>query len=202
LLIGVSLGPGDPELLTLKSIAALKSSHKVFVPGEMAAQLARPYCQPEVLEFPMIEDETALERVWEHNADIVAQAASAGQTAFACMGDANTFSTFTHLKRLVEERHPKVVVESIPGVGAVQALAARLGAGLDRSFQVSDGSPLDAVIRLKATKPAQIAEELAAQGFIEFALGVRLCTEEEQVVRGKMPEQSGYFSVLLARRAR
>ena len=43
MLIGISLGPGDPELMTLKAVAALKRCKKVFVPGEKAAELIRPY---------------------------------------------------------------------------------------------------------------------------------------------------------------
>jgi precorrin-2/cobalt-factor-2 C20-methyltransferase len=63
MLIGISLGPGDPKLMTFKAAEALQSCVKVFVPGEMAAELARPYCNPEILEFPMIEDREELERI-------------------------------------------------------------------------------------------------------------------------------------------
>ena len=77
MLIGISLGPGDPQLLTFKAAAALKSCTKVFVPGEMAPSLVRPYCLPEILQFPMIEDKEELERIWNENADTVAAAAAA-----------------------------------------------------------------------------------------------------------------------------
>ena len=75
-MIGISLGPGDPQLLTFKAAAALKSCTKVFVPGEMAAELVRPYCRPEILQFPMIEDKEELERIWSKNADTVAAGGS------------------------------------------------------------------------------------------------------------------------------
>ncbi|NYT01952.1 MAG: cobalt-factor II C(20)-methyltransferase [Methanosarcinales archaeon] len=202
MLIGVSLGPGDPGLLTLKAVEALRRSARVYVPGELAGELARPYCQPEVLDFPMIEDQEMLEEIWSRNADLVAGHALAGDAAFACLGDVNTFSTFTHLKRLIEERHPEVEVQSIPGVGVVPALAARFGVGLDRSFLVSDGSPQDTVIRIKATRPRELAGELESQGYREFILGRKLFTPEEEIVRGEMPEKSHYFSVLYARRGR
>jgi precorrin-2/cobalt-factor-2 C20-methyltransferase len=67
---------------------------------------------------------------------------------------------------------------------------------------VSDGSPVDTVIRIKATRPRKLAEELRAAGYDEFALGRMLCTEQEKIIRGEMPERSDYFSVLLARRRR
>jgi precorrin-2/cobalt-factor-2 C20-methyltransferase len=194
MLIGISLGPGDPELLTFKAAAALKKCTKVFVPGMMAAELARPFSDPEILEFPMIEDEIELERIWRENADTIASYAAAGPAGFAC------FSTFSHLQRVIRQNHPTLKIETIPGVGVVPALASRFGAALDRSFEVSDGSEVESVIRIKATRPKELAEELRRRGFEEFVLGTRLCLPGEKIIRGEMPERSDYFSVLLARR--
>lgn len=202
-MIGISLGPGDPELLTLKAASALKNATRVFVPGEMAAELARPYCQPEILQFPMIEDKEELERIWRTNADTVAEAAAAaGCAGFACIGDVNTFSTFSHLDRMIRLNHPQIEIQTIPGVGVVPTLASRFAAPLEGSFQVSDGSPVDTVIRIKATRPGKLAEELRAKGFDDFVLGTMLCTAQERIIKGEMPERSDYFSVLLARRHR
>ena len=202
MLIGISLGPGDPELITLKAAAALKSASRVFVPGEMAADLVRPYCRPELLDFPMIEDQQELERIWKKNAAIVAEAASSASAAFACIGDVNTFSTFSHLERMIRRNHPQIEIETIPGVGVVPTLASRFSVPLEKSFEVSDGSPVEMVIRIKATRPRKLAEELRARGFDEFMLGTMLCTPQERIIRDEMPERSDYFSVLLARRRR
>jgi precorrin-2/cobalt-factor-2 C20-methyltransferase len=202
MLIGVSLGPGDPELLTRKAEKALASAKKVFVPGEMAADLVRPYADPEILEFPMISDKKRLREIWEENADLVASWASGWDAAFACIGDVNTFSTFSHLKRVVKERHPEVEIDTIPGVGTVPALASRLGVDLSESFLVSDGSEVQTVIRMKAVRPAEMAAELREEGFDEFILGVRLYSPDEEIIRGEMPVKSDYFSVLCARRRR
>ena len=201
-MIGISLGPGDPELLTFKAAEALKKCTKVFVPGMMAAELARPFSNPEVLEFPMIEDEIELEKIWRLNADTIAGYAAAGLAGFACIGDVNTFSTFSHLQRVIKQNHPALKIETIPGVGVVPALASRFDAALDGSFEVSDGSNVESVIRIKATRPKELAEELRRRGFEEFVLGTRLCLPEEKIIRGEMPERSDYFSVLLARRRR
>jgi len=201
-LIGISLGPGDPQLMTIKAAAALKNCTKVFVPGEMAAELARAHCSPEILQFPMIEDKEELERIWCKNADTVAEAAAAGQAGFACIGDVNTFSTFSHLERVIRKNHPQIEIQTIPGVGVVPTLASRFAAPLEGSFEVSDGSPVQTVIRIKATHPSKLAEELRARGFDEFVLGTMLCTAQESIIRDEMPERSNYFSVLLARRRR
>lgn len=202
MLVGVSLGPGDPGLLTLRAVEVLRASEKVFAPGELAAELARPYCEPEILEFPMTDDLERLEEIWERNADTVASYAGKCLTSFACLGDVNTFSTFSHLRRVLMRRHPGIEIDTVPGVGIIPAAAARFGIGFERSFLVSDGSEPDAVLRLKATRPASIAAELHAQGYTEFILGSRLYTADEMVVRGEMPERSSYFSVLYARRVR
>jgi precorrin-2/cobalt-factor-2 C20-methyltransferase len=191
--------------MTFKAAETLQSCTKVFVPGEMAAELARPYCDPEILEFPMIEDMEQLKRIWDSNADLVAAFAAEDNTGFATIGDVNTFSTFSHLKRAVLQKNPQIAVETVPGVGVVPSLAAKFGEALDRSFQVSDGTPIDAVIRMKATRPKKMAKELKELGFEEFILGSRLYTPQERILRGgpeKMPEKSDYFSVLLARRRR
>jgi precorrin-2/cobalt-factor-2 C20-methyltransferase len=202
MLIGISLGPGDPELLTIKAAAALKNCRKVFVPGEMAAELVRPYCTPEILQFPMIENKEDLERIWKHNAASVADAAAEDLAGFACIGDVNTFSTFSHLERVIRQNHPDIEIETIPGVGVVPSAASRLALPLDRSFEVSDGSPVDTVVRLKATRPRKMAEELSLRGFDDFTLATMLCTPQERIIRSDMPERSDYFSVLLARRSR
>ena len=186
--------------MTFKAAAALKSCKRVFVPGEMAAELARPYSNPQILDFPMIQDELELKRIWRENAEIIARDAALSQVGFACIGDVNTFSTFSHLKRVIEEIHPGIEIQTIPGVGVVPALASRFSVPLERSFLVSDGSPVQSVIRIKATRPRKIAEELSGEGYDDFTLGLRLYTPEERIVRGEMPERSEYFSVLLARR--
>ena len=63
MLIGVGLGPGDPELLTLKAVNTLKKSSKVYVPGRLAAELVEPYADPEILEFPMLKDYDVLKDI-------------------------------------------------------------------------------------------------------------------------------------------
>ncbi len=203
MLIGVSLGPGDPDLLTYKAADALRRAEKVFVPGEMAADLVHPYSQPEMLKFPMISDKKKLEEIWAKNADRVASyAAAQTKTAFACIGDVNTFSTFSHLRRVLKERHPIIEIETIPGVGTIPALASKFEADLSGSFQVTDGSPVNTIIRMKAVRPAEMAAELREEGFDEFILGTRLYTPEEKIIVGEMPKHSDYFSVLYARRRR
>ncbi len=151
-LIGIGLGPGNPDLLTLAAVKALKESKKVYVPGKMAAELVAPYAETEILDFPMIQDEAEPSKLWENNARIVADDARDGIVSFAVIGDIgdpNFFSTFSHIRRTIKENHPDIDIITIPGVSSITAQAARTNMSIQGSFIVSDGSPIRTKIILK-----------------------------------------------------
>ncbi len=201
MLIGVGLGPGSPDLMTLASIKALKTSRKVFVPGKLAAELVAPYAESEILDFPMILDKTELSRLWEKNAGIVADEAGKGTVSFAVLGDPNFFSTFSHLRRKIKENYPEIEITTIPGVSAITAQAARTDAAIEGSFIVSDGSPVRTGIFLKAKDPEKKKKELMKEGFNEFVHAERLFMENEEVTRD-IPPHGDYFSMLVATKAK
>ena len=70
MLIGLGLGPGDKELLTLRAVKLLRSADTVFVPGSMAKGLVDDYCEPIVLDFPMVDDENAISDALLKDAEI------------------------------------------------------------------------------------------------------------------------------------
>lgn len=201
MLIGIGLGPGDPDLLTLAAIKALKKSKKVFVPGKLATELVAPYAKAEVLDFPMIQDREELLRLWEKNADILAKEAERSLVSFAVLGDPNFFSTFSHIRSIIKERHPYIEITTIPGVSAITAYASRLNTGVDGSFVVSDGSPVRTKIILKAKNPGKVKEELIKEGFDGFIFAERLFMENENVTC-EIPEKGDYFSMLVARKGK
>lgn len=197
MLIGVGLGPGSPDLLTLAAVKALKNSRKVFVPGKLAADLVAPYAKAQVLDFPMIHDKAELRKLWENNARIVAEEAEKGTVSFAVLGDPNFFSTFSHLRRTLKEKYPGVEITTIPGVSAITAQAARTDTSIESSFIVSDGSPIETKILLKTRHPEQIRNELVRDGFDDFIYAERLFMENETVTR-EIPREGDYFSILVA----
>ena len=199
MLIGVGLGPGDPELLTLAAMKALKSSTKVYCPGKMAAELVAPYAEAEILDFPMIKDETELSKLWEINARVVADEAQKGTVSFAVMGDPNFFSTFSHLKRTIKKKYPHIEITTIPGVSAITAQAARTDVSVDGSFLVSDGSPVRTKIILKAKHPEKKKEELIKENFNDIIYAQRLFMENENVT-SDIPQDGDYFSILVAKK--
>lgn len=201
MLIGVGLGPGSPDLLTLAAVKALKESSKVFVPGKLAAELVVPYAKAEILDFPMILDKEELKKLWETNARIVAKEAQKGTISFAVMGDPNFFSTFSHLRRTLKEKYPYIEVTTIPGVSAITAQAARTGTSIESSFIVSDGSPVGTKILLKTRHPQIKRDELIKDGFDEFVYAQRLFMDNEKVTN-TLPEEGDYFSILVAKKGK
>ena len=134
-LIGVGVGPGDPELLTLKGLRTLREADEVFVPvantGELgrAERVVRPHLdlgRVHRLRFALSDDARA--RNWERAAAEVSEPLRRGKTcAFATIGDPNVYSTFTYLARTVKEYIPEVEIDTVPGITAMQDLASRGG---------------------------------------------------------------------------
>lgn len=200
MLIGVGLGPGDPELLTLKAIDALKNSNKVYVPGRLAAELVAPYADCEILEFPMTKDNQVLNEVWNRNAEIVAEDAKDGTVSFGLIGDPNFFSTFSHLRCVVHERYPDIEITTIPGISSITSFASRTGTAIESSFEVRDPTPVSSRIILKARHPRDIVDSLENEGFTDFIFAERLFSDDEVIItdKDKIPVQGNYFSMIYA----
>ncbi len=201
MLIGVGLGPGSSDLLTLAAIKALKESRKVFVPGKLAAKLVAPYARAEILDFPMIQNKEELSKAWENNARIVAEEAKKSIVSFAVLGDPNFFSTFSHLARTIKEIYPEIEITTIPGISALTAQASRTNTIIDGSFTVSEGSPVNTKIILKARHPASAKKTLMDEGFNEFIYAERLFMENERIT-DDIPQEGDYFSLMLAKRGK
>jgi precorrin-2/cobalt-factor-2 C20-methyltransferase len=140
-LIGVGVGPGDPELVTVKGVRVLQEADLVVVPvmdaheqGRAEATVRVHVAHDRVRRLVFALDDRGgptVERLsaWEAAADAVAEQLQArgGSVAFATIGDPNVYSTFTYLADAVLERVPEVEVSTVPGITAMQDLAARSG---------------------------------------------------------------------------
>jgi precorrin-2/cobalt-factor-2 C20-methyltransferase len=136
--VGVGVGPGDPELITLKAAKMLKTAEVISIPKahedkpSLALVTVKQILEdrkttPELLElvFPMTNDEEELERLWSENVRIVAEKTRTGKTvAFITLGDPMFYSTFIYLCKKMKEKHPEINLEIIPGVTSLTACAA------------------------------------------------------------------------------
>ena len=150
-LIGASLGPGDPELITRRAWAVLGSGARWLYPVKKAEESSYALSIIErgglpvpddavALIFPMTRDAGILAKAWARAAEqTVALLAEGRDLVFLVEGDASTFATFGHLARVVREHLPQLEVVTIPGVSSFAAAAAATGVTLaeeDETFAV------------------------------------------------------------------
>jgi precorrin-2/cobalt-factor-2 C20-methyltransferase len=201
MLIGLGLGPGNPELLTLRAVRLLKEADAVFVPGRIAHDLVAPYREPVVLDFPMTDDETKIRHCLIRNAKKIAPVAEKGLAVFGILGDPNFFSTFSRLCAIIAETHPAIGYRTEPGISSITAFAAAAEIPVNDGFSVSDGTVSDTKILLKVRRPQERAGQLRAEGYREFVLVERMFFPDMKVYRNAdLPEKSDYMSVMYARK--
>jgi precorrin-2/cobalt-factor-2 C20-methyltransferase len=201
MLSGVGLGPGDPELLTIKAVRMLQEADVVYIPGGLARRLVEPYCTPIELPFPMSHDEEMIRAQIIENAEKIASDARDKNVVFGIIGDPNIFSTFSRLTVILKERYPDIIIGTVPGISSITALMSETGLPITGGFCVTDGSKIRSQIRMKVRKPRELAENLRKEGYSRFALVERMYMDGMQVLNGDdLPEESSYFSLLYAER--
>ncbi|OIJ66181.1 precorrin-2 C(20)-methyltransferase [Streptomyces mangrovisoli] len=208
-LVGVGVGPGDPELVTVKGVNALRAADVVVVPvmdsgerGRAEATVLHYVSADRVVRvvFALNErtDRARREAAWDAAGERVAELLRThGSVAFATIGDPNVYSTFTYLAQTVAALVPGTVVETVPGITAMQDLAARSGAVLTEGTEplvlvpVTAGAAvlkdaLDGPGTVVAYKfgrhAAEVAEALRASGRLQDAVwGSALGLEDEDI---------------------
>ncbi len=210
-LYGVSLGPGDPGLITRRAWELLGSDAHWTYPVRSArsdsfaldivqrAGLPLP-AEHTALVFPMTHDEHKLARYWLQAAETVLARLTRGEDVlFLVEGDASTYATFGHLARTVAGLDAEVAIETVPGVSSFNAAAADLGMPLaetdDTLAIVPAGYGVAMIDRLLAdfdtlvllkVKPVldDLLDLLEARGLLPHSAFVeRVGTREERQVR-------------------
>ncbi len=137
ILYGVSVGTGDPELITVKALRVLQLSPIIAFPagvkGNMgvAQGIIESYLQPDQKKLPLNFSYTLslaeLSQAWHEVALEVWKYLQQGlDVAFACEGDISFYSTFTYLASTLQQLYPKVKIHRIPGVSSPMVAASAL----------------------------------------------------------------------------
>lgn len=158
-LVGIGVGPGEPDLLTRRALVALRRADRVLAPttsvdsvgrAETIVREAVPDVSIERVSFSMNPSRAARDRSVKAAAAVVAAyLARDEEVAWVTLGDPLTYSTFSAVAERVRKLRPSTVVEHVPGIMAFQSLAARTGTVIaDERTRVSirtglDGDELD-----------------------------------------------------------
>ncbi|MFI3238320.1 MAG: precorrin-2 C(20)-methyltransferase [Lachnospiraceae bacterium] len=164
ILYGVGVGPGDPELLTIKAVKTIEKCAVVAIPktkekSTLAFDIASGVCDmsaKEILElnFLMTRDKELLHKSHMDVANQIKNCLDAGQdVAMLNLGDVSVYSTFSYIMEMLEEEG--YYVEMIPGITSFCAVAATLGTSLTtmhKPLHIFPAGQLEDILPLEGTK--------------------------------------------------
>lgn len=227
-LYGIGVGPGDPELLTLKAVKVINSSDVIFTAASsknnysLAVEIARPHMTKKTnvvsLSFPMTSDQSVKQKAWNHNARQIADVLKKGFTAaFLTLGDPLTYSTFGYVLKSLQAVMPEAEIKTIPGITSFHAASARLNRVLvegEESLLITSGAyggdhlrectkSVENIVMMKAYKNVKdINEAIKDSGFDKDCVAISKCGRKgEEVIENISLLESrnpNYWTLILA----
>jgi precorrin-2/cobalt-factor-2 C20-methyltransferase len=218
-LYGVGVGPGAPDLMTLRAVETLKRAEVLALPrsSDYGASMAWKIIEPVIgkvpgqerlfLTFPMSKEPSRLRRAWDVAFSKIGEHLERGRSvAFATEGDPSLYSTFGYLQREASQRWPGIRVEVVPGVSSIMAVPAITGMpladGLERiaiipaNYGVDDLvailNAFDTTVLMKiGSEMPKVVAALERTGLTEKAVYVAKATMREQRIVRDVREVRG-----------
>ncbi|MDY4516680.1 MAG: precorrin-2 C(20)-methyltransferase [Lachnospiraceae bacterium] len=221
-LYGVGIGPGDPELLTLKAVRLIRENEIIALPGENAndtvAYRIAVQAVPELADktllsvpMPMTKDREKLEQSHQAAADLIEARLAAGENVvFLTLGDPTVYSTYLYVHKRILERG--YTAEIISGITSFCAVAAKLNTGLAEKSQEIHVAPasyqIEEVLKLPGTKVlmkagrkmAQVKEMLKnTEADVKMIENCGMPDERIYLSADEIPEDAGYYSLIIVK---
>lgn len=221
---GVGVGPGDPELMTLKAIRLIRENQVIAVPGRDAKQSVAyqialqnvPELADKVLvpvEMPMVKDRTRIDQAHRAGAKILEDYLDRGENVvYLTLGDPTIYCTFSYLQHILEADGYQV--ELVSGISSICAAAARLSLPLvewDEPLHVVPAAhrtehPLEEpgtyVLMKSASYMKQVKDLLRQSGRqVQAVENCGMATERLYHSLEEIPDDAGYFSLIIAKEA-
>lgn len=205
-LYGVGVGPGDPELLTLKAVRILSGSRCIYLPTsrlsrqnhvrDVVRRYAGEQCEIRPVSFSLASDTAQRRDHWRQTAGEIAGRLQAGEdVAFVTLGDALLYSTYSYLLRALRRQFPAARIETIPGISSFSLAAALtnvpLGEGLQPLQVIPSANNLGMIEAAIATGGGVVLMKIGRQLQELIALLERSGALERSVFvsRAGLPEQ-------------
>lgn len=222
ILYGVGVGPGDPELMTVKAIRMIQENEVIAVPGEdvketvayKIAVQAAPELEHKTLlpiYMPMTHDKEEMQRWHEKGAAEMESYLKEGKNVvFLTLGDPTIYSTFSYLQKIVESHG--YTTSLVSGITSFCAAAARMNLPLSEwqeqlhiipavhQLDTKLEQPGNYVLMKSGRKMNQVKEILAESG--RDVVMVENCgMENEHIYRSvdEIPDDAGYYSLIIAK---
>ncbi|WP_420546441.1 precorrin-2 C(20)-methyltransferase [Nitrosopumilus sp.] len=142
-LIGIGVGPGDPDLLTVKAVKAIQNADIIMCPASkedrpsialsVVSSLIDKSKNQEIVKliFPMTKNKDILEETWKKNARIMAQKVLLGKNVvYLTVGDPYLYSTWIYMHKDLKENHPSMEISVIPGIVSMFTFASKAGVSI------------------------------------------------------------------------
>ncbi len=219
---GVGVGPGDPELMTLKACRLIRENRVIAVPGQdpmkavaykIAVQAVPELAGKELIaiDMPMVMDRKKQAEAHRRGAEQIADYLAKGENVvYLTLGDSTVYCTFTYLQHILEEEGYQT--ELVNGIPSFCAAAARLNIPLvewneqlhvvpvAHKTDVKLDQPGQYVLMKSASHMKEIKERLKESG--RDVQVVENCSmQDEKIYRSvdEIPDDAGYFSLILAK---